>query len=209
MDELKAAFASNLIRLRGEAGMTQAELGEKLHYSDKAVSKWERAESVPDAFVLTELGRIFGVSVDDLLRSHDKWQPPPVPGSEKETYSRLFIVLCVVAGIWTLCVVQFVVVWAVLGRILWITFVAAVPLTLIVLLVFNSLWYAGRNNMYIVMALVLSVVLLLYFSLYKYNFWQLFLTVVPAELVVFLAFQIGKPRKKKHSTDGREGGNRA
>ena len=49
MDEIKAAFASNLIRLRTAAGLTQSELGEILHYSDKAVSKWERAESVPDA----------------------------------------------------------------------------------------------------------------------------------------------------------------
>ena len=38
MDELKATFAGNLIRLRTAAGMTQAELGETLHYSDKAVS---------------------------------------------------------------------------------------------------------------------------------------------------------------------------
>ena len=52
MDELKAVFAANLIRLRTGANLTQAELGEKLHYTDKAVSKWERAESVPDAMVL-------------------------------------------------------------------------------------------------------------------------------------------------------------
>ena len=78
MDELKAAFAANLIRLRSAAGMTQAELGEALHYSDKAVSKWERAESVPDAFVLTELGRLFGVSVDQLLSpaAHSRGRAP-------------------------------------------------------------------------------------------------------------------------------------
>ena len=52
MDELKAIFASNLIKLRTGAGLTQAELGEMLHYSDKSVSKWERAEAIPDAFVL-------------------------------------------------------------------------------------------------------------------------------------------------------------
>ena len=49
MDELKLIFASNLIRLRTAAGMTQAELGEQLNYSDKSISKWERGEAIPDA----------------------------------------------------------------------------------------------------------------------------------------------------------------
>jgi len=69
MDELKIVFASNLIKLRTRAGMTQAELGEKLHYSDKSVSKWERGESVPDAYVLKCIAELFGVSVDYLISS--------------------------------------------------------------------------------------------------------------------------------------------
>ncbi len=203
MDELKAAFAGNLIRLRTEAGLTQAELGEQLHYSDKAVSKWERAESVPDAFVLTELARIFGVTVDALLSEPDHWAPPPTLRTEKETYSRLFIILCSIAAIWTLCMVEFVVVWMVLDSVQWIVFVAAVPLSLVALLVFNSVWFHGKHNMYIVMGLVLSLVLLIYLLLLRYNLWQVFLILVPAELVTFLAFQIRKPLKKKDSTAGR------
>ncbi len=208
MDELKASFASNLIRLRTEAGMTQAELGEKLHYSDKAVSKWERAESVPDAWVLKELGRLFGVTVDELLSEPGQWSPPPTLRTEKETYSRLFIILCSIAGIWTLCMVEFVVVWLVLDSIQWIVFVAAVPLSLIALLVFNSVWFRGKHNMYIVMALVLSLVLLIYLLLLRRNIWQIFLILIPAELVTFLAFQIRKPLINKHSTDSRVKGER-
>ena len=153
MDELKANFASNLIRLRTGAGLTQTALGEKLHYTDKAVSQWERAESVPDAYVLTELGKLFGVTVDQLLSPNAHWAPPPTLATETETYSRQFIILCTIAAIWTLCMVEFVVVWIVLGTIQWIVFVAAVPLSLIVLLVFNCLWFKGRGNMFIVMAL--------------------------------------------------------
>jgi len=205
MDELKAVFAGNLIRLRTEAGLTQSELGAKLHYSDKTVSKWERAESIPDAYILMELSRIFGITVDALLTDHGEWAPPPTLRTEKETYSRLFIILCTIAGIWTLCMIEFVVVWVVMGTVQWIVFVAAAPLTLLVLLVFNSVWYHGRHNLYIVMALVFSLVLLIYLLLLQYNIWQVFLILLPAEAVVFLAFQIGKPRKKRNSTDGREG----
>ena len=204
MDELKAAFAGNLIRLRTAAGMTQAELGEALHYTDKAVSKWERAESVPDAWVLTELARLFGVTVDQLLSPAAQWSPQPTLRTEKETYSRLFILLSSIAAVWTLCMVEFVVVWIVLGTIQWIVFVAAVPLSLVLLLVFNTVWYRGRGNMLIVMALVLSLVLLIYLLLLKYNIWQVFLILVPAELLVFLAFQIRRRAlKTKDSTAGR------
>ena len=77
MEDFKLTFASNLIRLRTAAGLTQAELGEKLSYSDKSVSKWERAESLPDAFVLQKMAGIFGVSIDYLLTGHDEWKPQP------------------------------------------------------------------------------------------------------------------------------------
>ena len=196
MDELKASFASNLIRLRTAAGLTQTALGEKLHYSDKAVSKWERAESVPDAYVLTELAKLFGVTVDQLLSPNAHWAPPPTLATETETYSRQFIILCTIAAIWTLCMVEFVVVWIVLGAIHWIVFVTAVPLSLVALLVFNSIWYRGKRNMFIVMALVLSLVLLIYLLLLKYNIWQVFLILVPAELLVFLAFRIRRQTLK-------------
>lgn len=67
MADLKLTIASNITKLRTEAGMTQSELGAKLNYSDKSISKWERAESLPDANVLKQLGEIFGVSMDYLF----------------------------------------------------------------------------------------------------------------------------------------------
>ena len=71
LSDLKLISASNLINLRTAAGLTQAELGAKLNYSDKTISKWERGEAIPDAFVLTQLAELFGVSVDYLLTTHD------------------------------------------------------------------------------------------------------------------------------------------
>ena len=75
MVDLKLIIASNIIKLRTDAGMTQSDLGEKLNYSDKSISKWERAESLPDANVLKQMGEIFGVSMDYLFNSHDEWEP--------------------------------------------------------------------------------------------------------------------------------------
>lgn len=194
MEELKAVFAANLIVLRTGAGMTQTELAEKLHYSDKSVSKWERAEAVPDAYVLTQIAAIFGVTVDELLVENTRWErkkkSPPVE------YSRRSVVLCTLAGIWTLCMLEFVILW-ILGHVYWITFVAAVPISLIVLLIFNSAWNAGRHNVWLVAVLVAAVVVLVYLAMLRFNLWQLFLVLVPAEAVVFLAFRIPLVRKHK------------
>ena len=190
MDELKLITASNLIKLRTDAGMTQAELGTKLNYSDKSVSKWERAESVPDAFVLRQIAEIFGVTVDYLLHEHDEWEPAPEsePGGGK-TFSTGVVTLVCVMGIWTLAVFMFVIFW-ILGSLQWIIFAASVPVTVITLLVFNCIWRGGRDNVWIVAALVLSIFVLIYLTLLRFNPWQLFLVLIPAEIIVFLSFRI-------------------
>ena len=196
MEELKAVFASNLIRLRAAAGLTQAELGERVHYSDKSISKWERAEAIPDAYVLTLLAAVFGVTVNDLLSPHSAWQLPEAEGEREMhkpvTYSRLFIVLCAVAGLWTFAIVTFVVLWIVSG-VHWVVLLTAIPLTLVTVLVFNSIWNRGRHNMVIIGLLVLCLVLLLFFAV---RAWQLLLVLVPAEVVVYLACNIRKRNKK-------------
>ncbi|HBR09028.1 MAG TPA: hypothetical protein DD735_09080 [Clostridiales bacterium] len=196
MDEARLAVASNLIRLRTDAGMTQAELGEKLNYSDKTISKWERAEAIPDAFVLKQIGELFHVSVDFLLRTHDQWE---MPEGELQTggykYSSAAITMVSITSIWTLAVLAFAVFW-ILGSIYWHIFAYAVPVSLITLLVLNSVFNEGKHNYYIVSALVLSVVAITYISLIKFQPWQLFLVVIPAELLVFLCFKIRKRKKE-------------
>ena len=66
MQELKNIIAKNIQECRNACGLTQLELAEKLNYSDKAVSKWERGESLPDISVLKKMSEIFGVSLDYL-----------------------------------------------------------------------------------------------------------------------------------------------
>ena len=198
MDDIKLILASNLIRLRTEAGMTQADLGEKINYSDKTVSKWERAESLPDVSVLKKMAEIFGVSVDYLISSHDQWEPKVTrEEAALAEYNPTMITLISIFGIWTLAILIFVIFW-ILGHTFWIIFVSAIPVSLVTLLVLNSVWNKGRYNRIIVAILVFSIIALIYLSLLKYNPWQLFLVAIPAELMVFLSFCIKKrPKKEK------------
>jgi transcriptional regulator with XRE-family HTH domain len=67
MSDLKTIIARNIIELRRKNNMTQLELAEKLNYTDKAVSKWERGESLPDIAVLKTIADMFGVGLDYLV----------------------------------------------------------------------------------------------------------------------------------------------
>lgn len=200
MEDLKIIFASNLIKLRTEAGMTQAELAEQISYSDKSVSKWERGEAVPDAYVLKRMSELFGVSVDSMLSEGEGWKKEGTDLHQKVEYSQLFIILCAVAGIFTLSFLEFVIAWAVAGHFHWLMLYAGVPCALIALLVMNSVWYKGRNNMYIVAALVAAVVLFVYLLMLRLgqNTWQILLVIIPAEIVVYFAFHIRKRKKTEN-----------
>lgn len=197
MEEVKLAVASNLIKLRTGAGLTQTELGEKLNYSDKTISKWERAEALPDVTVLKHIGELFHVSVDYLIGVHSKWEIPQ--DEERKSfankYSSSMITRVSIAGIWTLAILAFVITW-VMRSLQWSIFAYAVPVSLVTILVQNSIWHKGKNNLYIIAALVLSIIVVIYIILIEYQPWQLFLVAIPAELVVFLSFRIKK--KKKH-----------
>lgn len=163
-----------------------------LCYSDKSVSKWERAEAVPDAYVLKKMSEIFGVSVDYILCEHDGWEP--VSDRQKRKFRSEIIILITIASIWTLALTGFVIGW-IFHQFIWIIFIYAIPVSLITWLVLNSVWEKGKRNFYIVSTLVASIFLLIYLTLLKWNPWQLFLLLVPAEIIVYLAFHIKKPYK--------------
>lgn len=72
-------IANRLVNLRKDHNLSQEALAERLGISRQAVSKWERAEASPDTDNLILLARLYGVSLDDLLRTEDE-----IPMPEKD-----------------------------------------------------------------------------------------------------------------------------
>ena len=66
-NEINEKIAKNLVHYRKAAKLTQAELAEKINYSDKSVSKWESGNGVPDVYILIRLAQLYGVTVNDLV----------------------------------------------------------------------------------------------------------------------------------------------
>ena len=182
MDDLKKVVAGNIIKLRTSMNLTQAQLGEKLNYSDKSISKWERGESVPDVFVLKTIADMAGVTVDYIITPHDPDEEVQIEAKGPRD-SRRFITLTVLAGIWALAVLVFVVLWL-------------CGISLITLLVLNSVWGDRSWNLYIISGLVWGIICSIYLTAIKFNWWQLFLLGIPAQIIIIFAFSIRRRPKK-------------
>ena len=188
MSDIKTAFAENLQILRKEAHITQSELAEKLNYSDKAISKWERAEAIPDVMTVKEIADTFGVTVDWLLESEHKTVRT---AARREQKNRLIISLLATVLVWLIATVVFVCLEpsGVAGGRGWMIFVYEVPLSCIVLLVFNSIWGKVKYNFYLITGLVWSALASLYLSFFTFalsNVWLVFIIGIPGQIIIIL-----------------------
>ena len=197
LQELKLVTAGNLIKLRTGRGLTQAELGAMLNYSDKTISKWERGEAIPDAYVLTQIAEIFAVTVDALLSPPERWTPPEPEKEEERSYSVRAIIAIAVLGVWTLALSAFVALW--LAHIIcWQIFVVALPVSILSYLVLICVFDRKKHLQYVVALFVLSLFSMIYLLFFHANPWQIFLVAILAEALVFLSFRVRRhPRKGK------------
>lgn len=181
-------MAKNITELRQKKGMTQLELAERLNYSDKAVSKWERAESMPDISVLVEIADMFGVTLDYLVREEHE-QPKPKKQKKKKNYNRKFVAVLSVLTVWLVASIAFVAISIATSgaAIQWLMLVYAVPVSMIVWLIFNSIWFDIRKNYLIISILVWSLLAALHLSFLPagVNLWQLYLLGIPGQIIIF------------------------
>lgn len=99
----KEIIARNITYLRKRNNLTQSELADKLYYSNKAISKWERGDSLPDAAMLKEIADFFQVPVSYLFEEHDfKEEDEKIFDAEikkKEVWIKIIFILIIFATI--------------------------------------------------------------------------------------------------------------
>lgn len=187
LDDYKRSIANNIAELRKAVPLTQAELAEKLNYSDKAVSKWERGESIPDVIVLKQIADVFGVTVDYLLEDvHDlKATMKSVPRQLK--INRLLITGLSCMLVFLIATLAFVILglYTDLNK-LWLAYVYCIPVCSILLIVFNSIWGKPRLNFVFISLLVWSLLASIYLSLGDYSKWLLFIIGIPGQVIIVM-----------------------
>ena len=189
MEDFKLVIARRIASLRQQAGMTQAELAQRLHYSDKAVSKWERGESIPDVGVLKRIADLFGITVDALLGEDGAHKHASEPADEK---NRRLITAITLTGVFALALLVFIILRT------WLVGLYLVPVAAIVWLVFNSLWFDRERNFLIVSVLMWSVLVCVCATLscFGVHRWEVLLLGLPGQLIIWLCSKFGRRQEK-------------
>ena len=181
--------AKNIADLRKAADMTQLDLASRLNYSDKAVSKWERGESLPDVATLKTIADIFSVTVDYLLQEeHPQEEAASLQYSKRQHRNHAIITAMSSMLVWLIATFVFVNIDLISKdfRRHWLIFVYAVPVTAIVLLVFNSIWGRRKLNFLIISIEVWSLLAAVYLTALPYNLWLIFFIGIPAQIIICL-----------------------
>ena len=209
-EKLRFQLGANIASYRKHFGLTQAGLAEKLNYSDKAVSKWERGESMPDVQTLVQLAELFEVTVNDLLI--DPNALPENPGKigrvmenavekrlKRKADKSIILKLCSVLT-WFVALLVFVVLSSLDVPKSWVAFFYAIPANAIVELSMRSAWHDFRRNKAYITTIVWGFIVAIHVTLlvaFRYNFWKLYLLGIPGQIAIFLWFRLFRPVKEK------------
>ncbi len=213
-EQVKARIGANIAYYRKRAGLTQAGLAEKLNYSDKAVSKWERGDSVPDVLTLMQIAGLFGVKVDELLGDVDAL-PEKIGTLEramtqvsekalKRKANKNIILALSSTLVWFVALLAFVVLSTLSIPHSFLPFLYAIPANAIVLLSLRSAWHDFRWNKALISAIVWGSLVSIYasiFALLDFNAWKILLLGIPGQIAIFLWFRMFQHPKEENENE--------
>lgn len=193
-NDLKKLLADNLQYYRKLNNYTQAEIAEILNYTDKAVSKWERAESIPDLLVINQLANLYKITIDDLLKEER------IIPKNKKTLNNVLISMISAGIVWLVATIVFVALRIALPDFLksWLAFIYAIPVSMIVLLVFTNIWGDKIHRFITLTIFYWTIPLSIFLSFDKSDrkLWLLFIIVIPIQVITILYFFIIKQKNE-------------
>ena len=206
-NKLKSLIGANIAAHRKRCGMTQAGLADKLNYSDKAISKWERGESVPDVITLMQLAEQFEIPITDLLEDPNQL-PADADGKIQQVVekhlkrkaNKSIILMLSSLLVWFVALFIYVTVSSFDIANGWLPFFYAIPANAIVLLSLRSAWHDFRWNRAYISVIVWGVLLSFYVTMqvfFQLNLWRVFLLGIPGQIAVLLWFRMFHGQKEK------------
>ncbi len=178
--------------------LTQIELAEKINYSDKAVSKWERGESIPDVSVLLALAQLFGVSIDFLVTEHKNEEAAKEQTSYAASIKKRNRMLVAAITFVAILIVETIVFIALQGAMpsFWrnamFCYAMPLPAVSVVAVVFSGLWATKGVSFAAVSVLIWTILLdaFLIIMLCGKIFPLVFVLGIPAEIVAMMSYKI-------------------
>lgn len=216
--KLKKQIGRNIVSYRKRNGMTQAQLAEKLNYSDKAVSKWERGESMPDVPTLVLLAEQFDVTVNDIVVDPDALPAqtgPVVRVMEKAVEKKLkrkadkrIILSLSSLLVWFVALFLYVLFSILDVPKSWVAFVYAIPANAIVLLSLRSAWKDFRWNQILISGIMWGSLLSIFVTILAFidvalwvKLWQIFLLGIPGQIAILLWSRLFRKQPREENNE--------
>ena len=187
---LEQIVAANLTELRKAQKWTQAELAEKINYSDKSVSKWERGDGMPDLKVLVQLAELFGVTLDFFVTENAAQEKKKFQVPKQGLRFRVIVELLAVSIVFLIATVAYVAVATYKGEFHWMYFIWALPISSFLLMTFNARWRFRICAIVFRSIFCWTLLTAVYLQMLQYNIWMIFLIGVPAQAAILLWAQI-------------------
>ena len=197
MTEIKQILSKNLVALRKSRKLTQSELAEKLSYSDKTVSKWENGDAVPDVETLVMISSFYEVSMDDLVsKPYQELSQQSIKDTNYNRWNKSIITSLAVLLVWLSATILYVQTKIIQNIDAWNVFIWAVPISFIILLVFNSIWGRRAWGFIIISLLIWSFLAAIHLQFFKFgnSIWTIYFLGIPLQVAVILWSQL-KRRK--------------
>lgn len=185
MKNLREIIPHNISTLRKEMGLTQMDLAKKVNYSDKAVSRWEKGEVLPDIETLQQIAKTLGVPLEYLFEQHA--QVGTKTRNRPSIHEILFQVLTVCV-IWTVLTIMFVYSQVIYNVSYWQVFVWGVPLTALFCIYYNRKWKNKNINFAWRTVFTWSFLTAVYVQFLSQNLWLVFIIGIPIQAAIFVAY---------------------
>ena len=192
--DIKENLAQNLIKYRKAVNLTQIEFAEKFNYTDKAVSKWERGESVPDLIVLKQIADFYNVTIDDLIKEPTEKKPHFIKNLLKK---RVILELSLAVIVYICVILAYSLLSLAIPEIsdkMWLAFIYAIPVTCILFVVFSAIFkqrlFTIISSSVLTWSMLLSIFLTLLVLLAEppSTLWLIFLIGIPVQVFLLLIF---------------------
>ncbi len=183
MDNVNSVIAKNLVTLRKKSNLTQLQLAEKLNYSDKAISKWEKGEALPNINVLMALADFYEVKIQDIVYEHKVVEP-------KKSKNRLRGILISLSSmmVWLIATIVFVALtYTEFRDKAWYAFIIALPMFFLVITIFLAVWKNNLLASIFASLMVWSFILMISLILEEYQVWMVYLIGLPLQIIIVLA----------------------
>ncbi|MBQ8425880.1 MAG: helix-turn-helix transcriptional regulator [Clostridia bacterium] len=201
MKDLNSVVARNLIKFRNLEGLSQKELAEKIHYSDKTISKWEKGDSLPDLAVLVKLSEIYKININEFLNEKTKEQEIII--SKKFINKQHILVSLLSVGlVGFLSAIVFFILFMIdkTEKFAYLSFVYSFPVCSLIMFVFSIIWWNNYVKTIFCSLTMWGVIFAICFTFNISKIWILCVVGAVFQIVIIMWFILKDTVKKRKNT---------